>query len=153
MRKKMRTAFQLLTIMLCLASGSAIAQPGFGLRLGATADPNQFHFGAHLISDSLIGRLTFRPNLEIGVGSSIKTIAANFEFAFGIPVPKTDTSLYLGAGPALIIAHHDRLDHTNTGGGLNFLVGLEHSDGLFGEIKVGAIDSPEFKFTIGYTFR
>lgn len=142
-----------MTIMLCLASGSAIAQPGFGLRLGATADPNQFHFGAHVISHSLVSHLTFRPNLEIGIGSNIKTIAANFEFAFGIPLPNTETSLYLGAGPALVISRHDRFDNTNTGGGLNFLVGLEHSDGLFGEIKVGAIDSPEFKFTVGYTFR
>ena len=153
MQKKMRTVFQVITIVICLASVSAMAQPGYGLRVGATADPNQFHFGGHVISHPFVSHLTFRPNLEIGIGSQITTIAANFEFAFGIPVPKTETSVYLGAGPALVILHHDHQDNSHTGGGFNFLVGLEHKQGLFGEIKVGAIDSPEFKFTVGYTFR
>lgn len=49
----------------------------------------------------------------------------------------------------MISHHHD----TDTAGGFNFLVGLEHKKGLFGEIKVGGIDGPDFKFTAGYAFR
>ena len=37
--------------------------------------------------------------------------------------------------------------------GFNFLVGIAQRRGLFSEIKIGAIDSPSFKFGIGYTFR
>ena len=152
MKKRAEMAFRILTAIACLAASNAMAQTGFGLRAGVTADPNQFHFGAHFVSDPLISNLTFRPNLEIGVGSNTTTVAANFEFAYGIQIPKTPASVYLGAGPALnVFRHHE--GNTDTGGGFNVLLGLEHKKGLFGELKVGALDSPELKFTVGYTFR
>jgi hypothetical protein len=155
MQNSMNRIFLILTAMICLASGSAMAQTGFGLRAGVTADPNQFHFGAHFVSDFLAGNLNFKPNLEIGVGNHVTGITANFEFTYRIPVPRKQVSAYIGAGPALVVSRfgepHRR--NTETGGGFNVLIGLEHKEGLFGEIKVGAIDSPEFKFTVGYTFR
>jgi len=151
MQRYAKRVFLVFAAWICLASGSALAQIGFGLRAGVSADPNQFHFGVHFVSDPLIGNLTFRPNLEIGVGSDVTTIAANFEFAYRIPIPKRDFSAYVGAGPALNVFRF--ASNTDTGGGFNVLVGLEHKDGLFGEVKVGALDSPEFKFTVGFTFR
>jgi hypothetical protein len=155
MQNSMRKVFQILTAMICLASGTAMAQTGFGLRAGATADPNQFHFGVHFASDPLVSNLHFRPNLEIGVEHGLILIAANLEFAYRIPVPQKPISAYLGAGPALVVSQFGKSQRHNTdaGGGFNVLVGLEHKKGLFGELKVGAIDSPEFKFTVGYTFR
>ena len=39
------------------------------------------------------------------------------------------------------------------GGGFNMLVGVQHAGGLFSELKVGALDSPTLKFTVGYQFR
>ena len=156
MQKTMQRLLILITLWTCFVTGRAIAQPRFGLRLGAGADPDQFHFGAHLVTDPLIDRLAFRPNLEIGVGNNLTTIAANFELAYSVPLPKLDSSAYIGAGPALNIyrfgGSQNRSGETDTGGGFNILLGLEHRKGLFGELKVGAIDSPEFKFTIGYTF-
>jgi hypothetical protein len=155
MRNSIRKIFLILTAMICLASGSAMAQTGFGLRAGVTADPNQFHFGGHFVSDALAGNLNFRPNIEIGVGRDVTTIVANFEFAYRIPVPKKEVSAYLGAGPALVVSRFGKSPRssTHTGGGFNVLIGLEHKKGLFGEVKAGVIDSPEFKFTVGYTFR
>jgi hypothetical protein len=136
---------------MCIASASAMAQTGFGLRAGVSGDPNQFHFGVHFSSDPLISDLIFRPNLEIGVGSKVTTIATNFEFAYRIPIRKSDVSLYVGAGPALnVFLLHS--DNSYTGGGFNVLFGLEHKDGLFGELKLGALDSPDVKFTVGFTF-
>ena len=44
-------------------------------------------------------------------------------------------------------------DDSETEAGLNFLVGVEQSNGLFFEFKVGVIDSPDFKFGVGYTWR
>jgi len=149
MRKKMRCAIFTVVGMMLLSSGSVMAQSGFGLRAGVTAEPNQFHFGAHYITDPLVKALTFRPNLEIGVGSDVTTFAFNFEFAYSI-IRRSNYSAYVGLGPALNI--YDNGD-TDTGGGLNVLLGVEHRTGLFGEIKVGAFDSPDFKFTVGYTFK
>ena len=151
MQKIIGRGARLAVVMFFLASTGAMAQTGVGFRAGVTAEPNQFHFGMHFVTDPLVDKLTFRPNLEIGVGSHVTTVAANVEFAYGVPIPKTDTSVYIGAGPALNV-YRLRSD-TNTGGGFNVLVGAEHKSGLFGELKVGAFDSPEFKFTVGFTFR
>jgi hypothetical protein len=38
-------------------------------------------------------------------------------------------------------------------GGLNFVFGAETRRGLFFEMKVGVIDSPDLKFGVGYTWR
>jgi hypothetical protein len=151
MLKNTRKVFLLLAVIICLASGSAMAQTGFGLRAGVTIDPDQFHFGPHFVSDPLIGDLTFRPNLEIGVLSDLTTVAVNFEFAYKIPIPNTYFSAYVGAGPALNVFRF--AGDTSSGGGFNVLLGAEHESGLFGELKVGAFDSPDFKFTVGFTFR
>lgn len=146
----------LLGMLMFFAAAGAMAETRFGVRAGAGVDPDQFHFGGHLVSEPLLANLTFRPNLEIGVGSNLTGVAANFEFAYGIPLPKRDLSLYIGAGPALNVYRFGGSDvresDTDAGGGFNVLVGLEHDKGLMGEIKVGMIDSPEFKFTVGYTF-
>jgi hypothetical protein len=155
--KEMRKVVQVLAALVWLASGSAFAQAGFGLRAGVTADPNQFHFGGHYVSDRLIGNLTFRPNLKIGIGSNLTAVAANLEFAYRIPAPKTRASAYIGAGPSLDTfgssGSRDGTGHTDVDGGFNLLVGLEHKDGLFGELKVGTLDSPELKLAVGFTFR
>jgi len=137
-----------------LASGSVMAQTGFGIRAGASVDPDQFHFGAHYITDDLIEQLHFRPNLEIGIGNDVTSVTANFEFAYRIPIRKSDYSAYIGAGPALNVYRISREDFSDTSvkGGFNILLGLEHKSGFFGELKVGAIHSPDLKFTIGYTF-
>jgi hypothetical protein len=42
---------------------------------------------------------------------------------------------------------------SETEGGFNILLGVQHTRGLFFELKVGAGDSPDLKFGVGYTFR
>ena len=42
---------------------------------------------------------------------------------------------------------------SETEAGFNALVGVESSRGLFFEFKIGVIDSPDFKFGVGYTWR
>ena len=147
----------LLGMMIVFASSNALAQTEFGVRAGAGLDPDQFHFGVHIITEPLMDNFTFRPNLEVGVGSDITAIAANFEFAYRIPVPKRPFSFYIGAGPALNIYRFGdsfpQSGDTDAGGGFNILIGIEHGNGLMGEFKIGTIDSPEVKFTVGYTFR
>ena len=151
-----KKAVLLFGIIICFSASSAMAQMRFGLRAGASLDPDQFYFGAHVISDPLLPNLTFRPNLEIGLGNNVTAVAANLELAYSIPVPEKQFSIYIGAGPALNVYRFDnslRQDRdTDVGGGFNILFGLEHDSGLLGEVKVGTIDSPEVKFTIGYTF-
>jgi hypothetical protein len=144
--------------VVCLVPGKARAQERAGARAGVSSDPTQFYFGGHLETRPLVEHLSFRPNVEIGLGDDSTLVAFNFEFVYGIPLPdRSPWRVYLGGGPALNIRSFwdssPRGDGADTGGGFNVLVGLEHRDGFFGEVKVGAIDSPSFKFAVGYNFK
>ena len=162
----MRSILKFAVCTLCLSvlgpffrPGIATAQEaGFGIRAGASVDPDQFVFGGHIQTGPIIPKLTFRPNLELGLGSHVTTVAINLEFAYWFPLQRQPLDIYAGAGPAMLIYSFDRVgafDERNTDvkGGFNFLAGIQHKKGLFGEVKLGAIDSPDFKITVGYSFR
>ena len=139
---------------LLLSPGIASAQAHAGVRAGASGDPSQFYFGGHVETAPVAEHLTFRPNAEIGVGDHSTLIALNFEFAYWLQMRKSHPwRVYLGAGPAANIYSIHNGGGTDMRGGLNFLIGAQHKDGLFTEFKVGAIDSPSVKFTVGYSFR
>lgn len=141
--------FGVLTLLL-----AAPAQAQVGIRAGVSAEPDQFFFGAHVETSPLVNRLTFRPNAEIGVGDDRTLVALNLEFAWWIPIRQHRFSVYLGGGPAAnIYSAHGNGNDGDVSGGLNFLVGVQHQQGLFGELKVGAIDSPSVKVTVGYAFK
>jgi hypothetical protein len=134
---------------------SAQAQQGVGVRAGVSGDPGQFYFGGHAAFGPVVDKLWFRPNLEVGVGNNLTLIALNGEFTYWIPLSKSPWNFYLGGGPAANIFTYG--DVGNRGSavrpGFNFVLGVAQRKGLFSEIKIGAIDSPSFKFGIGYTFQ
>jgi hypothetical protein len=131
-----------------LAAPAAAQTPG--VVVGASADPDQFYFGGHLQTAPLLERLYFRPNAEIGIGDDVTVVALNFEFIYGFD-SDYPWHVYTGAGPALNIVNFR--DETDAQGGFNIVIGAAHREGLFVEMKVGALDSPELKFGVGYTFR
>jgi hypothetical protein len=132
----------------------AWAQAHAGLRAGVSGDPDQFYFGGHVETSPVAEHLTFRPNIEIGVGDNATLVSANFEFAYWLQMRKTHPwQVYVGAGPAMNFYSIHNGGGSDVRGGLNFLIGAQHRDGLFTEFKVGAIDSPSVKFTVGYAFK
>ena len=150
---RLTLGFVALVSLSFLAAAPAAAQPlTIGVRAGASVDPDQFYFGGHVETPPLVDRIHFRPNVEIGVGDDTTLVAFNFDLAYKFPGNRNrHWTPYAFGGPALnIINAHD---DTDAGGGFNFGLGIEHRQGLFGEIKVGVIDSPNFKIGIGYRFR
>jgi len=145
------TRLSFLLVALFVLASSASAQDG-GLRGGLTVDPDQFYFGGHLETPPLIDRLYFRPNVEVGFGDDLTLIGANMEFVYKFP-SRGGWGIYAGGGPALNVYMVDDADDSDTDAGLNLLVGVENSRGLFFEFKMGAVDSPDFKFGVGWTFR
>jgi hypothetical protein len=133
-----------------LSSTPAMAQDA-GIRGGISVDPDQFYFGGHLDA-SIVDRLYFRPNVEVGFGDDLMLIGANMEFVYKF-TNRRAWNVYAGAGPALNIYMFDGADDSETEAGFNVLAGVESSRGLFFEFKIGALDSPEFKFGVGYTWR
>lgn len=146
-------------VLACLAlppnASAQSANPSFGVRVGVSGSPDQFYLGAHYDTGYIFEQLSFRPNLEVGLGDNRTTVAANFEFAYWIPVRNKPYDIYVGGGPALNIYRYDLPDGSSTDAkpGFNLLVGGTHRNGLFAEVKVGLIDSPGVKFGIGYTWR
>ncbi len=138
-------------VLLGLSVVPAAAQ-GPGLRGGVSIDPDQVYFGGHFETDALIDRLHFRPNLEVGIGDDVVATALNFEFAYKFP-SRSPWRLYAGGGPAVNFYSFDDGDGSETEGGFNFLIGAEQRSGLFFELKVGVVDSPDLKFGVGFTFK
>jgi hypothetical protein len=140
------------TALAAVAGVAPAAAQDFGVRGGASLDPDGVYVGGHVETAPLVDRLHFRPNLEIGLGD-ITVASINFEFVYKFP-RQTDWGLYLGGGPAVNFYNRTRPrgSNTSTDAGLNFMVGVERRTGLFFEFKVGAFGSPDAKFGIGYTF-
>jgi hypothetical protein len=139
-----------LVLSLWVFLAAPAAAQGVGVRAGASVDPDQFYFGGHIETKPLVEQLHFRPNVEIGLGDDVTLVAVNLEFVYMIP-STTDWKLYAGGGPALNFIDVDAANSSE--GGFNIVFGASHERGLFGEVKVGFLDSPDFKIGVGYTFR
>ena len=137
-------------MVLLVGAATARAQ-GPGVRAGVSVDPDQFYVGGHYETDELIDHLYLRPNLEVGFGDDVTTVAINIEAVYKFPIKnRRDTSFYAGGGPAINI--YDRDNGSDAKGGLNLLGGIEFGK-VFVEVKGGVFDSPNLKVGIGYTFR
>jgi len=137
--------------MMAVISTPAYAQLTGGVRAGVSGGPDQFIFGGHVETKEIVERLTFRPSVDIGVGNGGTVVGMNIEFAYTLPTKTEPWKFYLGAGPAANIYHVDGFG-TDVFGGFNLLGGVQHTSGLFIEMKGGLADSPDFKFIVGYTF-
>ena len=151
--KRYLAGLSILLGVVVFSSTPALAQDG-GIRGGISIDPDQFYFGGHLETSPLVDNLYFRPNVEVGIGDDLTLIGANMEFVYKF-TRNRGLNLYAGAGPALNIYMFDGPgdNDAETEAGFNVLVGAETPRGLFFEFKLGAIDSPDFKFGVGYTWR
>ena len=133
------------------APNVALAQVQPGVQGGVSIDPDQAFIGGHVETQPLVDRVRFRPGLDIGFGNDITLFAINLDFTYSF-TSNRPWNLYAGGGPAINIIDFDG-GGTETEAGFNFLIGAKHRDGLFFEMKIGAMDSPDLKFGVGYTFR
>jgi hypothetical protein len=144
-----RTTQIVLGALLCCVPSTAGGQT-IGPHAGISVHPEQFYFGAQAETPPLADRLRFRPSLDIGVGDDVTTAALNVEFAYHFRSTQL-WNVYAGGGPTLNLIKTS--GDTNLEPGLNILLGLAHEDGLFVEVKAGALDSPRLRLGVGYQFR
>jgi len=164
MRNLIRRSAPFLTAAaVCAWPSFASAQVAGGIRGGLSIDPDQVYFGGHLETPPLVEHLVFRPNVEVGFGddlggADLMLTQINLEFLWKFPSRRGPGRFYAGGGPAINIYSFDfddgrRDGETETEAGFNFVGGIEFRRRFFVEFKVGAKDSPDFKFGVGYTFR
>ena len=146
----------LLATAIAVVWPAAAAAQGPGVRGGVSIKPDQFYVGGHFETSELVNDVYFRPNVEAGLGSNLTLIGLNFEFVYKFP-RRNRWRLYAGGGPGVNFYSfdrgRDRDRDTSSEAGLNFLIGVEQSSRLSFEFKIGALDSPELKFGVGWTFR
>jgi hypothetical protein len=145
--------FQVLLAVTFLSSITAVPAFAqyFGVRAGASVDPDQFFIGGHAEVGPIVDRVWFRPNIDIGFGDDVTATTLNFEAVYRYAPPRSDWTLYGGGGPAINVYNFD--NDTESEGGFNFVFGAEHQSGVFSEVKLGVGDSPDLKLGVGYTFR
>jgi hypothetical protein len=139
-----------LGFMCAVAPNPAQAQVRAGVQGGVSIDPDQAYIGGHIETQPLVDRVRFRPGLDIGFGDDLTLFAINLDFTYSFTANRP-WNLYAGGGPAINVFDFDGGGETEAG--FNFIVGAKHRDGLFFEMKIGAMDSPDLKFGVGYTFR
>lgn len=139
-----------------MVSGTDLSAQGVaGIRGGVSSDPDQVYGGAHLNLGPVADHFWFRPNLEAGFGDRRTLIALNGEFVYWIDPPGWGWDVYFGGGPAVNFINFDddfRGEGTRVEPGFNLLLGVGFGAGFFGELKVGAWDSPELKLGLGFSF-
>jgi len=152
----------LLTLTFALASSSTEAHlRGWGPRFGMTVDPDQVHLGAHLDLGYLVSRLRMQPNFEMGLGDNVTLASVNFETAYMFSMSRDRWRPYAGGGLGInwySWDHGSRFGtHTDARAGLSALGGIERHLGqntrFFAEMKLGLIDAPDMKWTVGWTFQ
>ena len=164
----------MVTLMMTLAltalpTGGAIAQTetsnegvhsnvAFGVRAGYTSWDNisQIHLGAHLKLGEIFPNVRFTPNIEAGFGDDATVIILNGDLAYSFTeFVAQPWNLYGGGALSFNYLDIKNFD-SQTDLGLSALLGLDYSlsnghEGMV-EIRVGVMDSPDFKLTFGYTF-
>ncbi len=151
-RQSVCVAFMFLTLWAVPGVTPVHAQAQFtpGVQAGASLDPDQFFIGGHLETQPLVDRVRFRPNVDIGFGNDVTLVAINLDLTYAFTANRP-WDFYAGAGPAINFFNFDGGSATEAG--FNILVGAKQRNGMFFEMKIGMMDSPDLKFGVGYTFR
>lgn len=150
-----KIVFLILSISLLAGVAQSSDNIPMGLRAGFTSGPDQFHMGGHAYMGEIFTGVDFTPNVEIGFGSKFTTIALNADFTYSFTeLVNAPWGFYAGAELGLIILDHDFGSSTDIG--LSALCGvtktLDNGHTALGELKLGILDSPDLKLTLGYTF-
>ena len=139
-------------VSLCTAAvtPAQAQQVAGGVQGGVSVDPDQGFIGAHVETSPLVDRVRFRPGVDFGFGDDLTLVGINLDFTYAFTANRP-WNIYAGGGPAINWYNYD--NDSDAEAGFNFLVGARSRDGLFFEMKVGAMDSPDLRFGVGYTFR
>jgi len=150
-------------IILALAAGLALAgtasaRTPVGIRAGYTDwdGLSQAHFGAHLKVGELFPNVDLTPGLEFGFsgGATVATLNGDLAYKF-TELVEAPWGFYAGGSLSLNYLKPDAFD-SDLKVGLSGLIGgshlLNNGDQILLEVRLGILDSPDFKITAGYTF-
>ncbi len=140
----------ILVILMSLVASQALAVGG--LRAGATINPDQLHVGAHVDFGAVVPPLRLQPNVEVGFGDDQTVVSLNGDLLYDFP----GTMFYVGGELGINWVSWDINGQSGDDSdlGLSAIGGLRKTlasgTNMFLEAKLGLVDSPDFKFTVGF---
>ena len=144
-------ATALLLSLLVAGPASAQAKNAFGGRAGLGLQPDQFVVGVQSRFGNIGSAFRLAPSFDIGLGDNVTTYTANGDMLVSLPLPKSSTSLYLGAGPSVAVFDHSGGSDTELGltfvGGMMTPMGSGNNYNM--EVRLGVGDVPDVRFLVG----
>ncbi len=156
----------LVLMMMSLVATGALAESEssstvFGARAGYSISPDQLFIGGQVDLGVLVGPMRLVPNLEIGFGGDVTTIAVNGDLIYDFP----DTPWGVGGELGFIHTSWDDnglndipgvdVDTSSSDFGLSVLGEYRFDmsgNALFAQGKLGLANSPDFKILVGMNF-
>ena len=130
-----RAAMRITILVLLCGAGSVMAAHraqaavDTDLRAGVFMDANAVGVGAGVLTPvSGDNRWYFNPNMEVGFGDRENIVTMNGDFHYDIPQNSNNMSVWMGAGPALLVTDPSN-GETRTNMGLNVLTGIGGTSG------------------------
>ena len=147
-----------ITMILLMATSVLALDVPLGPRVGYTSwdSISQVHFGGHAKLGELFPNVEMTPNIEMGFGDNFTVITLNGDLAYQFTELTTAPwGLYGGGSLSLNYLDNDQIDG-NLDLGFSAIAGVTRKLGnqneILAELRLGILDSPDFKATIGYTF-
>ena len=149
----------LISLLFILTAAPALAlEFPLGPRVGYTHwdGINQMHFGIHAKLGELLPNVALTPNIELGFGAGYTIITLNGDLAYQFTeLTSAPWGSYAGGSLSFNYLDHDLLEG-NVDLGFSAIIGgtrmMSNGHEMLGEIRLGILDSPDFKLTFGYTF-
>ena len=174
MRRFVRVVPVLLALAVVMSTGEAQAQgtqgssgtsgigwKGWGVRVGASVDPDQVYGGVHFNLGEFAKDVRFRPTIEVGFGDDVTTLQALAEVHYVFSKVQV-WKPYVGGGLGFTYVNVDDndcrdCDDSDTEVSLAAMGGVEtklkSGTGLFFEGKIGFGDNDaDFKACVGWNF-
>jgi hypothetical protein len=129
----------------------------FGVRAGYTSwnGIDQFHFGGHVNLGELFPNVEFTPGFELGLGNDLTLLTINGDVTYNFTELVERPWKFYAGGSLSLNYLNPKVGGSDTDLGLSALVGgaKQFTNGHEGlaEIRIGILDSPDFKLTFGYT--
>lgn len=150
----------ILCALFALLPAAALAQTsletGIGPRVGVSINPDQLVFGGQAIIGEIAPNLTFDPNVELGFGDDVTTVALNFDVHYHFVVQNSKWRPYAGGGIGVAFYNFDGGgDDSEVGANLVVGAGAPTKGGnrFFGELRIGLGDLPDLKMMVGWNFK
>ena len=150
----------LLGLALGLATLGA-ASPAFaswGPRFGLTVNPDQVHGGLQVHAADITRHLSFMPSFEVGAGNQHFSAGANMDLKYVFTQVRSSWHPYAGGGPTVTLLKSS-LTNSKSGSTTDVSAGVfgglqtrTRSGYFFTEMRLGMMDGPGMKFTVGWQF-